>query len=142
MIHYISAERLTLERIGDILAGGYKLELSDDAKQRIRRCRTYLDRRISHSGEPIYGVTTGFGSLCNVSIGHDQLSQLQVNLIKSHACGVGNRVPADIVRLMLLLKIHMRILTLLTTSLKNIPKNWLTSACRCWGWARWNIKAR
>ena len=79
---------------------------SEDAKQRIRRCRNYLDKKIASNGEPIYGVTTGFGSLCNVSIGKDQLSQLQINLIKSHACGVGERVPNEIVKIMLLLKIQ------------------------------------
>ena len=51
-------------------------------------------------------MTTGFGSLCNVSIGSDQLSQLQINLIKSHACGTGERVPNDIVKIMMLLKIQ------------------------------------
>ena len=106
MIHYISAEHLTIERIGEIIYKGYKLELSDDAKQRIRRCRNYLDKKIARNGEPIYGVTTGFGSLCNVSIGHDHLAQLQINLIKSHACGVGERVPNDIVKIMMLLKIQ------------------------------------
>lgn len=80
--------------------------MSDDAKQRIRRCRSYLDKKIARNGEPIYGVTTGFGSLCNVSIGHDHLAQLQINLIKSHACGVGERVPNDIVKIMMLLKIQ------------------------------------
>ncbi len=104
--HYISAEHLTIERIGEIIRNGEKLELSDDARQRIRRCRQYLDKKISQNGAPVYGVTTGFGSLCNVSIGKDQLSQLQVNLIKSHACGVGERVSNDIVKIMLLLKIQ------------------------------------
>ena len=56
--------------------------------------------------EPIYGITTGFGSLCNISIDKDQLSQLQKNLVMSHACGTGERVPAEIVKLMLLLKIQ------------------------------------
>ncbi|MBO4810755.1 MAG: histidine ammonia-lyase [Prevotella sp.] len=104
--HQITAEHLSIERIGDIIRNGMKIELSDDARQRIRRCRQYLDKKIASNGAPIYGVTTGFGSLCNVSIGRDQLSQLQVNLIKSHACGVGERVSNDIVKIMLLLKIQ------------------------------------
>ena len=104
--HLVSAEHLTIERIGEIIRQGMKLELSDDARQRIRRCRQYLDKKIASNGAPVYGVTTGFGSLCNVSIGREQLSQLQVNLIKSHACGVGDRVPNDIVKIMLLLKIQ------------------------------------
>ena len=106
MIHEISAEHLTIERIGEIIRENYQLALSDDARQRIIRCRRYLDEKIANQEEPVYGVTTGFGSLCNVSIGKDELSQLQVNLMKSHACGVGERVRKDIVRIMLLLKIQ------------------------------------
>ena len=105
-IHQISAEHLTIERIGEIIRGHEKLALSDDARQRIVRCREYLDEKIASQTEPVYGVTTGFGSLCKVSISKDELSQLQVNLIKSHACGVGPRVENDIVRIMLLLKIQ------------------------------------
>ena len=106
MIHKISAEHLSIERVGEIIYNGYKIELSDDAKQRIERCRNYLDEKIASNPEPVYGVTTGFGSLCNVSVSKDQLTQLQINLIKSHACGTGERVPNDIVKIMLLLKIQ------------------------------------
>ena len=106
MIHKISAEHLTIERIGEIIEKGYKLELSDDARQRIIKCREYLDRKIAETTAPVYGVTTGFGSLCNVSVGADQLAQLQINLMMSHACGVGDRVPNEIVKIMLLLKIQ------------------------------------
>ncbi|MBR3727321.1 MAG: histidine ammonia-lyase, partial [Prevotella sp.] len=105
-IHHISAEHLTIERIGEIIRNNEKLALSDDARQRIVRCRQYLDEKIASQTEPVYGVTTGFGSLCRVSIGQHELTQLQVNLIKSHACGVGPRVQNDIVRIMLLLKIQ------------------------------------
>ena len=105
-IHKISAEHLSIERIGEIVYGGYKIELSDDAHKRIVDCREYLDRKIAESTTPIYGVTTGFGSLCNVSIGSDYLAQLQINLMMSHACGTGDRVPNDIVKIMLLLKIQ------------------------------------
>lgn len=106
MTHFISAAHLTIERIGEIIEKNIKLELSDDAKLRIIRCREYLDKHIAGSDEPVYGVTTGFGSLCNVKVDHDQLSQLQTNLMMSHACGVGERVPNNIVRIMLLLKIQ------------------------------------
>lgn len=106
MTHTISAEHLTIEKIGEIIYNGYKLELGEDAIKRIERCREYLDEKIRTSSKPVYGVTTGFGSLCNVSIGKDQLTQLQINLIKSHACGTGDRVPNDIVKIMLLLKIQ------------------------------------
>lgn len=105
-IHKISAEHLSIEKIGEIVYGDYKIELSDDTQRRISECRKYLDKKIEESTVPIYGVTTGFGSLCNVSIGSDYLAQLQINLMMSHACGTGDRVPNDIVKIMLLLKIQ------------------------------------
>lgn len=104
--HQISAEHLSIERIGEIINEGYKLELGSDARQRITHCREYLDRKIAESEVPIYGVTTGFGSLCKISISEDQLSQLQINLMMSHACGIGERVSNEIVKIMLLLKIQ------------------------------------
>ena len=106
MKHIISAEHLSIERVGEIIEKGYKLELGDDARQRIQRCRAYLDKKIAENEAPIYGVTTGFGSLCNVSVSAEELEQLQVNLMMSHACGVGDRVPNEIVKIMLLLKIQ------------------------------------
>ena len=104
--HQISAEHLSIERVGEIIFNGYQLELSDDARTRILRCREYLDKKMAVNDKPVYGVTTGFGSLCNVSIGKDQLTQLQINLMMSHACGTGDRVPNEIVKIMLLLKIQ------------------------------------
>lgn len=106
MKHIISAEHLSIERVGEIIEKGYRLELGDDARQRIQRCRAYLDKKIAENKAPIYGVTTGFGSLCNVSVSAEELEQLQVNLMMSHACGVGDRVPNEIVKIMLLLKIQ------------------------------------
>lgn len=105
-IHQISAQRLTLDRVRQILSEGFKLELSEDASNRISRCREYLDNKMKNQDKPIYGVTTGFGSLCNISVGADELGQLQKNLVMSHACGTGDRVPNEIVKLMLLLKVQ------------------------------------
>lgn len=106
MTHYISAAHLSIERVGEIIKNHEKLALSDDARSRIIRCREYLDNKIAQTQTPVYGVTTGFGSLCNVSVGKDELSRLQINLMMSHACGTGDRVPNDIVKMMLLLKIQ------------------------------------
>lgn len=106
MTHYISAAHLSIERVGEIIKNHEKLALSDDARSRIIRCREYLDNKIAQTQTPVYGVTTGFGSLCNVSVGKDELSRLQINLMMSHACGTGDRVPNDIVKIMLLLKIQ------------------------------------
>ena len=66
MIHYISADHLTVGRVEEILTRGYELALSDDARNRIQKCRDYLDRKAQNPERPIYGVTTGFGSLCTV----------------------------------------------------------------------------
>ena len=105
MTHYINPdEKLTLAKIQEIIEKKMTLALSDEAKRRIEKCRAYIDHKMESQKEPIYGVTTGFGSLCNISISKEQLSQLQKNLVMSHACGVGDEVPAEVVRLMLLLK--------------------------------------
>lgn len=104
--HHISAEWLTIDRVGRIINENMKIALSEDAKKRIIACREYLDNKMETQKEPIYGITTGFGSLCNISIGKEDLSQLQKNLVMSHSCGTGERVPAEIVKLMLLLKIQ------------------------------------
>lgn len=105
-IHEISAGHLTLNKVWEILRGDYHLRLGEESRSRIVSCREYLDKKIANSTTPIYGVTTGFGSLCNISIDNEQLSQLQINLMMSHACGVGERVPNEIVKLMILLKIQ------------------------------------
>lgn len=102
--HHISAEHLSLNRLREIIDRKLPLKLSEDSKKRIEHCRAYLDRKMETQKEPIYGITTGFGSLCNISVGRDELAQLQKNLVMSHACGTGERVPNEIVRLMLLLK--------------------------------------
>ena len=105
MIHYISPERLTIERVGEILDNHMTLELSEESVARIDRCRRYLDDKIKDCDRPIYGITTGFGSLCNISIGPDDLAALQENLVKSHACGCGEKVDPEIVKIMLLTKV-------------------------------------
>ena len=104
--HQISAAHLSIERIGEIIHQGYKLELSEESRQKILYCREYLDNKIAADSKPVYGVTTGFGSLCNIYIGHDHLAKLQINLMMSHARGTGERVPNEIVKIMLLLKIQ------------------------------------
>jgi len=105
-VHHISPEWLTVNRISEILNNGLKIELGKEAKRRIVACREYLDRKMSDAKEPIYGITTGFGSLCNISIDSDRLADLQKNLVMSHSCSVGERVPDEIVKIMLLLKIQ------------------------------------
>lgn len=104
--HYISSELLQLETLQEIISEHKSLALSEEAKLNIQKCREYLDKKMDKSDEPIYGINTGFGSLCNVKISKENLSQLQENLVKSHACGTGDEVPHEIVKIMLLLKIQ------------------------------------
>ncbi|MFY0482203.1 histidine ammonia-lyase [Flavobacterium sp. PLA-1-15] len=104
--HYISSNVLTLEEIQQIIFEQKTLELSEEAKVNIQKCRDYLDNKMKLHGDPIYGINTGFGSLYNIKISNENLSQLQENLVKSHSCGTGDEVPHEIVKLMLLLKIQ------------------------------------
>ncbi len=105
-IHYISSELLSLEIVNDIISQDIKLALSEEARANIEKCRTYLDEKMKSHSDPIYGINTGFGSLYNVKISNENLSQLQENLVKSHACGTGEEVPEAIIKIMLLLKIQ------------------------------------
>ncbi|HLO73168.1 MAG TPA: histidine ammonia-lyase [Flavobacterium sp.] len=105
-IHYISSDLLSLEKINEIIFQGQKLALSEEARVNIEKCRKYLDDKMQSHNGPIYGINTGFGSLCNVKISNENLSKLQENLVKSHACGTGEEVPSEIVKIMLLLKIQ------------------------------------
>jgi len=105
-IHEISSNVLELSQIDDILVHNKKLKLSVESHDKILKCRKYLDAKMQSQNEPIYGVNTGFGALHNVKISKDQLSQLQENLVMSHACGMGERVPKPVIKLMLLLKIQ------------------------------------
>jgi histidine ammonia-lyase len=105
-IHYISSDLLSIEMINEIVFQGKQLALSEEAIVNIEKCRTYLDDKMKSHSEPIYGINTGFGSLCNVKISNENLSKLQENLVKSHACGTGEAVPHEIVKIMLLLKIQ------------------------------------
>ena len=90
----------------EIVFQGKQLALSEEAIVNIEKCRKYLDDKMKSNSEPIYGINTGFGSLCNVKISNENLSKLQENLVKSHACGTGEEVPHEIVKIMLLLKIQ------------------------------------
>ena len=105
-IHYISTDILSLEVVQEIISHNKTIELSEEARVNIQKCRDYLDKKMESNETAIYGINTGFGSLCNVKISNENLSQLQENLVKSHACGTGEEVPSEIVKLMLLLKIQ------------------------------------
>ncbi|AKD04451.1 histidine ammonia-lyase [Pontibacter korlensis] len=105
-VHHISSQFLTLETIETILKQNYTLALSEEAEQRIIRCHEYLQQKIAATDRSIYGINTGFGSLYDKKISSSDLEQLQRNLMMSHACGIGDEVPQEVVKLMLLLKIQ------------------------------------
>ena len=105
-VYQIGSGELTFEIIERIINENLKLELAPEAKLRIQKCRDYLDHKIASSEEPLYGITTGFGSLCTKNISSGELGTLQENLIKSHACSVGEEIRPVIIKLMMLLKAH------------------------------------
>ena len=103
--HIITSDWVSLDQLENLLQDDVKLELSDKSKQQITRCREYLNEAMASGDRTIYGVNTGFGSLCDTVIPVDDLGQLQTNLVMSHACGAGEEVPQHLVKRMLLLKV-------------------------------------
>ena len=102
----VGEHMLSLSVIAEIIEEDKQLTLGEKAKQKIQDCRDYLDKKMAQSDAPIYGINTGFGSLCNHKISNADLGQLQSNLVLSHSCGTGDKVPADVVKIMLLLKVQ------------------------------------
>lgn len=105
-MHFISDKKLTLADIEKVVFDQLPIQLSDTSREKILRCREFLDRKLNETSEPVYGINTGFGSLYNRHISADQLEKLQENLVKSHACGTGPDVPEEIIRLMIFLKVQ------------------------------------
>lgn len=105
-VFYIGESQLQINTISKITADNYSIALSKEAVERIKKCRTYLDDKLALNNEPVYGINTGFGYLQNVKVKQENLTELQHNLLLSHACGTGDEVPKEIVKLMLLLKIQ------------------------------------
>ncbi|MBT3741986.1 MULTISPECIES: histidine ammonia-lyase [unclassified Polaribacter] len=105
-IHYINSTPLDLSKIQEIISLDVKLALSETAIQKIKKCRSFLDVKTKSISKPIYGINTGFGALYNVKIKDNNLQKLQENLVMSHACGTGDEVPKEIVKLMILFKVQ------------------------------------
>lgn len=106
MTEYISHEELTLSHLEEIISSGNKIQLSDKVKKKVRKCFDYLQEKMAENDSAIYGINTGFGSLCNTKIDKEDLTKLQENLVKSHACGMGDEVPEEVVKYILYLKIR------------------------------------
>ncbi len=105
-VHLVTTDEIGWKKFEEIISEKQQIVLSDDVIEKISVCRDYLDRRLEKGDEILYGINTGFGSLCDTAISKENLGLLQKNLVMSHACGVGDEVPQEITRLMLLLKIQ------------------------------------
>ncbi len=105
-MHHISPDHLSLHHLAATLAQKQPLVLSAEARRRIRHCREYLENKLHETNDLYYGINTGFGSLCDIRISDSDIERLQHNLVVSHAAGIGEVVPPEIVRIMLLLKIQ------------------------------------
>lgn len=105
--NYLPLDRswLSFEQVQDYVSHQQLVSVTFDAHRRITECREYLDRKLASGDELFYGINTGFGFLQNMVIPDHQVEALQYNLLKSHACGMGDEVPLSIVRMMLMLKI-------------------------------------
>ncbi|MEY2987860.1 MAG: hypothetical protein RJB13_1381, partial [Pseudomonadota bacterium] len=104
-IEVLNGYELTLEQIVRIAKSGYKVELCPKAIEKVRSSRLAVEERL-RSNETFYGINTGFGALASVRIPHAQLQQLQINLIRSHACGVGDSLDSSAVRAVMVLRLQ------------------------------------
>ncbi len=102
--HYINNQHYTLEDFEKIISSGVNVLIGPKAQKAIVDCHEYLTHKLESQDQIIYGINTGFGSLCDTVVGHDELEELQLNLVRSHACGIGAEVPDEIVKRILLLK--------------------------------------
>lgn len=102
--HQISPQPLTLGQLKPVLQGATQLSLSQEAEERVVKTHAFLHQHLKTAAKPVYGINTGFGALCNTTISPENLETLQRNLVMSHACGTGNEVPQEVVKLMLFLK--------------------------------------
>ncbi|MDC0230984.1 histidine ammonia-lyase [Aureispira] len=105
-MHHISSELLSIEDLSEIFSQDQPITISEQSKKAITDCYNFLHQKINNSDKSYYGINTGFGSLCNIKIDALQLEELQENLVKSHACGIGDLVPREIIKIILFLKIQ------------------------------------
>src|ERR1700685_274289 len=99
----LTGNDLTFAQLYDVALHGAKVSLAPDAIERMKASRAIVERVVS-SGETAYGINTGFGKLASVRISTEQVRQLQVNLVRSHACGVGAPLSEPETRAMMLLR--------------------------------------
>ena len=95
----------TIAQVAEVLSSNKKVSLGQESKAAILKSYNYIKNKMDTTDAVIYGINTGFGSLCNTTVAHSDLQELQYNLLRSHACGTGDLVPEKIVKLILLLKV-------------------------------------
>ena len=105
-VYAIHNQALDFTALARLLEQGDKIQLDPECISKINTCRAYLEQKLQTSEALFYGINTGFGALCNIRISDSEITNLQQKLVQSHACGLGEEVPADVVRLMLFLKIQ------------------------------------
>ncbi|HCF63554.1 MAG TPA: histidine ammonia-lyase [Chitinophagaceae bacterium] len=105
--NYLPLDRkhTSFQQVQNLLKFDQWVSITFDAHERILYCRSYIDEKMKHEDQLFYGINTGFGYLQHVRIDSAALKELQSNLIQSHACGMGERVPVPVVKLMMMLKI-------------------------------------
>lgn len=101
----LDSKPLSFEQVKNLLQYQQHLSVTFDAHKKITTCRNYLDELLTNNTKLYYGINTGFGFLQDVAINAEQVEQLQTNLLKSHACGLGEFVPAPVIKLMIAFKI-------------------------------------
>ncbi len=101
----VNGNDLSLEELILVAREGWQVEISESAVGKVNQSREYVDMLVAEE-RIVYGITTGFGKFSNIKISHEQVEQLQESLIRSHACGVGNHFPEEIVRAIMLLRLN------------------------------------
>lgn len=104
--HLINHDFIGIEKLADLVSEDAAVALSPEVISKVAQNRNYLETRLGAKGAAIYGINTGFGSLCDTVIPDNELNDLQVNLVRSHACGTGPLIDEDLSRLILFLKIQ------------------------------------
>jgi histidine ammonia-lyase len=102
----LNGQRLTLPKIAIVALGDAPVKVAPSARPRVVASRKVIEKIIAHDAV-VYGVSTGFGKLSDVRIRRDELEQLQLNLVRSHACGIGNPLSEPEVRAMMLLRANV-----------------------------------
>ena len=101
----LGEDKLKILDVINVVKGEKGVELSSSQREKVRQSRAYVEAMVEN-GDVVYGVNTGFGPLCSTVISREHTAKLQDNLLRSHSVGVGNPIPKEIAKSMLVLKAH------------------------------------